>query len=110
MKTILTAAAAASLAIALGGVSIQPAAAVTADQAQCLNARGSGDLNDIALFCGSGELPSTAVKPGTIVRGFIFNRSSGRDVGNAQLTLDEMNCRQARAENSLANIDFFCKR
>jgi len=108
MRTYTTIAAAASFVLGLGAVSIVPASAASVDQAQCANARGSGDLNDIRLFCNRSDLPSTAVRPGKIVRGFFFNNSSGRDVGNANMSLRQMNCNQAKAENSQANIAFFC--
>ena len=110
MKTFTTVVAAASIAMVFGGAFVMPASAATVDQAQCANARGSGDLNDIELFCNRSDLPSTAVRPGKIVQGFFFNRSSGRDVGNNRMSLRQMNCNQAKGENSLANIEFFCSR
>jgi len=109
MKILVTAAAAASIALGLGIAGALPAAAATLDRAQCADARGSGDLNQIRLYCGRSELPSTTVTPGTIVKGFLFNRSAGRNVGNASFTLKQMNCNQARQENSQASIAFFCK-
>jgi hypothetical protein len=109
MKTLAIAAAAASLSLGFAVAPVVPALATTADVAQCANARGSGSLNDIKLFCGRSELPSTVVRPGTIFKGMVFNRSSGRNVGDAHFSLQQMNCNQARQENSQANIAFFCK-
>src|SRR5690606_33212240 len=109
MRNLAIAAAAASLSFGFAFAPGVASAASTVERANCANARGSGDLNQIRLYCGKSELPSTTVKPGTIVKGFLFNKSAGRNVSDARFTLQQMNCNQAKQENSQANIAFFCK-
>lgn len=109
MKRLATAAAAASLAAGMAAFAAMPAAATTASEARCLDARGSGSLNEIRLHCGDPGVASPAPVPGTVFGGMAFNDdATGREVGNAGMSLRDMNCMQARNENSLANIAFFC--
>lgn len=107
MKILATAAAAAALALGFSTAGVLPAgAATTADQAQCASARGSGDLNDIKLFCGRSELPSTAVRPKAVFGGLSLNIANA---GNGRSMVNQHACADARRDNDQANIAFFCK-
>jgi hypothetical protein len=46
--------------------------------------------------------------PGTVFGGMLVDNTAGRNVGDADMSLRDMNCMQARNENSQANIAFFC--
>lgn len=107
MKLIATTAAAVSIALGFGAMTALPAAATTVDQAQCADARGSGSLNQIRLYCGEPGVPSTVVMPGAVFGSMLLD-GTPRASSDAALDLRDMNCMQARNENSQANIAFFC--
>ncbi len=108
MRILASTAAAASLALGMAAFTALPAAATTASEARCADARGSGSLTEIRLHCNEPELADPVTTPGTVVRGMLFNNTVGSDVSDARMNLRDMNCMQARNENSQANIAFFC--
>ena len=107
MMKLASAAAAASLAVGMAAFAAMPASATTASEARCLDARGSGSLNEIRLHCGDPALADPAAAPGAVLGSMVRDTTTMRTVGN-DMSLRDMNCMQARNENSLANIAFFC--
>jgi hypothetical protein len=59
MNLYQTFAASAAIAVSLGGAWAVPAGAAPVDEAQCADAKGSGDQNAIRQFCPVSDWPQT---------------------------------------------------
>jgi hypothetical protein len=93
----------------MAAYSVMPAAATTASEARCLDARGSGSLNEIRLHCdGAPGVAAPATMPGAVFSSMVSDGTIGSDMRDPSMSLRDMNCMQARNENSQANIAFFC--